>query len=465
MSIQGTTLNPADVATGAGTTPPTITNGNLTIAGQLFISGWMAARAVDGASSGQFQFNVTIGNLAHAGPNDGCVAGILLAAASINAFAVQGANFPGGLVWQQTGQVTLNGTLSVATWPTWGTGDKLTFAVNMDTQQIWGQKNSGAWNGSLSASPRLGIGGVSFAALGAGAVKPVAWINNNGLTANQMIYDFSLPDQLPANPTTMLVWARGIKQIENTGLYGPGNWTNVYAGTLPGGPEQGTGGVNMGGAALAPNNGAKVYITAQGTGDAGIRIATGVPFFKTKPPQGFAWGWPNGFGGPNGKFDPATAQGSAVVDATGWGVSFPATSGLVQSTVGVSQGSYYIEYEIFTDIFSQGMGVGFGRHNPNLASWGTGGGFAPGDDNGGAFINGGNIGNGYQATLGANTAPGINIPDFATPPGTSIGVALTITNDFALGFQPQPLMPVPLVCVPCTELILPNQSFRNRFGR
>lgn len=458
MTIQGTTLNPADIATGAGTFPPNLSNGNLTCTGANGSNNECSIRSVASAGSGKFQFSVTVGALGGFTPGLGIVA----TGQNLAAFGATSANWPGGLVWLNSGAIYRNGVANVATWSGYTTGSKLTFAVDVDKKLIWGQVNGGPWNKSLSASPSLGIGGLDFSALGA-TVSPVVWMNDFGGGASSVTMDFSQPDQLPANATTLMVWARGIKQIPGTSLWGPGNWTNVFAGTLPGGPEQGTGGVYMGGPNFQPNSFTPVYLTAYGTGDGGVQM-TSAPPFRAMPPRGFAWGWPNPAGGPGGGFDSASAQGSASFVNGGTSVSFPTVNGLCQSQVGVTQGAYYIEYTITADIFSQSMGIGAGRKGPQLAAWANGGGFSTTDNDGGCMVNAGTNGNGFQASLLANTVQGPNIPDFATPPGTAVGVAILVTNDFAAAFAPQPFMPTPLVCVPCSELILPNQRFLNRFG-
>lgn len=462
MTIHGSTLNPADGTTGSGSFPnetfaPNLANGNLTLVGANRGFGRSAVRSTGSASSGFITFQAT-----NAVPGNSTTALCLIsAAAALNTFALSGT---GGFLWFTNGTTSLNGAAGPAM-PSWSnTGDVAVLCVNLTTLQAWGQVNGGPWNGSTSAFPSLGTGSVSLAGIGGAAPFCAGgYMVDNGGTPSQETFAFTAADGVaPAPPSTLLVWARGMYQIPGTQEWAPGNWTNVFAGSVPGGPELNQGGLSMGGPKIVP--GTPLYLTAQGTGDGSLTLQSGPPF-RVVPPRGFAWGWPNGSGAPGDVFDPATLKGSAVLLSGGLTVSFPTNPGLVQSKHGVKQGSYYIEFTTAGDIFSQALGVGFGRSGPDLTAWHTGGGFSSSDHNGGAYVTTGTQANGYQGSLAANTIAGPVIPDFKVPPPLAVGMAVTIMpGDFALSFQPAPFQPVPLVCLPCTELVLPRQRFTNRFG-
>lgn len=454
MTVQGSTWNPADVATGAGTFAPNLSNGNLTITGQASSNNFCAIRATGGRSSGQFYFQTQINQVGHASP----AIGIALSSASLASFGATSANYPGGLVWSGNGDVAFNGTDAYASWQTYEQGDILGIAVDVTNGLIWGQVNGGLWNNSPSASPSLGKGGLSFAALGAGTYMPVAWINDFGgfgTGISIVTGNFSFADVLPAESTLLQIWARVLIPIVNN-LFLPGPWSTRFGNT--GGPVQQSGGMPLAGQTIVPGA-PPLYLTAAGTGDAGITLITGPPFL-CPPPKGFAWGWPNGKGGPYDTFNPATAQGSASVAAGHASVSFPGSPGLVQGNVGLTYGSWYFEYLVSYDIFSENTGVGIGRAGADMTAWLDGGGFnLSGDNNGGAQINGGNI-TSFVPSINANRGPSLSLPGTtAAPSGHGMGIAVTLGAFNPAVFNAQQLQPVPMSCLPCRELLIGPGGF------
>jgi hypothetical protein len=208
--------------------------------------------------------------------------------------------------------------------------------------------------------------------------------------------------------------------------------------------------------------GAPVYLTAQGTGDSGVILNTAPP--PVRVPKGFFPGWPNANNNfaPGDIFNPLTALGSAIGNVNPSQVSFPTTNGLVQGLTGVTQGRYYFEYTPTYDIFSSQTGCGVGRLGPTLAAWFNKGGYGTSDNNGGLFIDGGTP-NTFDAHLDANTGTGPDIGSAVA--GSIIGVAVIVTEDYIPQlFNPQQLQPVPLVCIPCTELLIGPKGFGG-FGR
>lgn len=73
------------------------------------------------------------------------------------------------------GNLTYNGA-SQTTQPFWANGDILQFAMDCDAQLLWYRIAGGNWNGSGTANPATGVGGVSFSGLGTGPYYPGAMI-------------------------------------------------------------------------------------------------------------------------------------------------------------------------------------------------------------------------------------------------------------------------------------------------
>lgn len=260
-----------------------------------------------------------------------------------------------------------------------------------------------------------------------------------------------------------VAWARAIFNPDGGGPSIVGDWTNFGDPDSSGYPDlpAARGGLSYAGAHIP---GSTLYLTASGTGDSSLFLRSQGPFRGT-PPQGYFPGWPNSGNVPGTGWDMTTAQGSANANVAGL-AQFPASPGLVQSLTGVRYGAYYIEYDIVGyDIFSGATGVGIGRLGVNLSEWIAGGGFNPSDSNGGAVLNGGNIVNGFRASIAANGGSFTDLADFNTVQGQSVGVAMLVSPDFVPAiFNWQQLQPVPLVCLPCSELLLPTNRFSNRFG-
>ena len=265
---------------------------------------------------------------------------------------------------------------------------------------------------------------------------------------------------------TCLAWARAIKIPPPPGRPVPGPWTSTLPDGGAGRPDIGAelGGIPFGGPAIS--QGAAIYLTASGTGDSSITLLSG-PQFLVVPPTGYFPGWPSGGSGMSGDgWNAAISQGSAIGNTGNYFVGFPNSPGIAQSNTGVTRGAYYFEYIIQGyDIFSEKTGVGAGRLQPDLSAWFNAGQFSITDSNGGAQIDGGNITNSFQASMAANGSAYTDLPLFKVPQGQAVGVAIMITDDFTPSlFNAQQLQPVPLVCVPCQELLIGPNGFGG-FGR
>lgn len=134
---------------------PTIelSNDNLT-AEETGTSGWNSVRGTVGYTEGQFYFEVTINALA---------AYIMIGAAddlmSLGGFV---GSSPGSIgIMSVNGQTYTNGSATgIEGTPSFGTGDIISVAVNLNTNQIWFRKNGGPWNNNALNNPATGYGTV-----------------------------------------------------------------------------------------------------------------------------------------------------------------------------------------------------------------------------------------------------------------------------------------------------------------
>jgi hypothetical protein len=74
-----------------------------------------------------------------------------------------------GVGWCQNGEARYAGSAYTSGLPTYGPGDYLDMAVNLDTGLFWVRVNGGLWNGNPSADPATGANGVSLVMPGNGA--------------------------------------------------------------------------------------------------------------------------------------------------------------------------------------------------------------------------------------------------------------------------------------------------------
>lgn len=227
-----------------------------------------------------------------------------------------------------------------------------------------------------------------------------------------------------------------------------------------GDPAGATGGIPFGQPrdAFAPGDpgvpGVPLYITGQGSGDAGLTIQDEPPFTLANLPPGYHPGWPGG------RWDPAKVQGSAAVDIGDVHASFITTAGLVQSQTAQTAGKWYFEYTTTADLFSNRMGCGIGRLGVDLNFWTNSGRFNDTNPYGGVRVSGGFI-NDFATTIAANGGPDNPTP-FSSRAGTTFGVAVLITDPDAV-FRPAGFEPVSLMCAPCAPLVM-GPGWPGRFG-
>jgi hypothetical protein len=444
MALTGTSLNPSDVASGAGISAPILSNGNLTVQAPGSSNNYVAIRSVAGAAFGSSgYFEVTV-NQQGSNNNGSAQIGFCESTASLD----QDGASVGSFQWGNNGATGVNGS-SGPTIGAWTSGNPV-LGIAFSGSLIWCRVGPyGLWNNNWQANPATGQGGISLAGL-SGTMMAMFWSNNFGGTATVVTFNFSFPASLPPSaPLTCQAWAR----IIPAGVSFIQQWSNG------GNPEKLRGGFPFTGPSLP---GSPVYLTAQGTGDAIISVNTAPA--PQNAPKGFYPGWPSGknSGGyaiPGDTLNASTAQGSAVGNVIANQVSFPTLNGLVQGTTGVLTGRYYFEYTLTGyDVFSSQSGVGVGRLGPSLAAWFNKGGYSTNDPNGGLFIDGGTP-SAFNANLDGNTIQGPAIVGSASQ-GVVVGVAVMITQDFTpFIYQEQLLQPTPLVCVPCKELLIGPSGF------
>lgn len=210
--------------------------------------------------------------------------------------------------------------------------------------------------------------------------------------------------------TTPIVWFR-----HNTGPWLPSGDPAILTGGIP----------------LAPLAGIPLFLTVQGTGDAGITLNAGATSFRGSAPLGYTAGLPHSGGGFT-TLDPSKRLGSAVLAGGNLQAGFPTTPGLVQSVDGYTTGKLYCEIGSPTgDIFSADWGGGFGidfTAGGDLNQWFNFGGFSSGNANGGAVATGQSLVNEFTS-LGALTVSILsNAFAFDIGSGDVIGIALYLSG-------------------------------------
>jgi hypothetical protein len=163
-----------------------LTNSNLTAAGT--VSGFTCAIGIPAIfqSTGKFYAEFTAGTVSGAN----VFVGIQNSSAAVTAVFPGSSSNGVGYTYSTGGRVIINST-NVATIGTFTTGSVVSMAVILDpvtpaNQQIWFRVGNGNWNGSGTANPATGVGGISLSTLNAGPYVPTVTLQANGdsLTAN-----------------------------------------------------------------------------------------------------------------------------------------------------------------------------------------------------------------------------------------------------------------------------------------
>ena len=151
------TWNPSDKASRV-----TLSNGNLTATNTGSTFGDAKVRATRGLSSGKHLFSLKAGQA------------INHAIGVSNASEAIGTDFLGGsangiATWTNTGDsgdVYYNDAVVADTGITLAANDVADVAVDLDARLIWWRTNGGPWNGSPTANPATGTGGIAIQVTG-----------------------------------------------------------------------------------------------------------------------------------------------------------------------------------------------------------------------------------------------------------------------------------------------------------
>jgi hypothetical protein len=158
------TFDPATLAAGG-----VLSSGNLTITKTSGVT--PGAFGIISRSSGKYYWEYSFGD----GITSGSLAGIATGSATYSALSSPGF---GGIFVQGGGNIWSDGTLVAAL----GNMDGRIAGVAIDftAQKAWFRADGGNWNNDGTANPATGVGGLSFSALGAVPMFPVAVLNVNG---------------------------------------------------------------------------------------------------------------------------------------------------------------------------------------------------------------------------------------------------------------------------------------------
>lgn len=86
-----------------------------------------------------------------------------------------------GMGWPRAdGRLYYNSTEVTGAQPAISNGDVCEFAMDADAKLFWYRKAGQTWNGSGTANPATGVGGVDMTSLGVGPYYPLAYIRSSG---------------------------------------------------------------------------------------------------------------------------------------------------------------------------------------------------------------------------------------------------------------------------------------------
>jgi hypothetical protein len=149
----GTTWNPSDKGSNI-----TLSNGNLTVSITTG-SGPEGVRAVSSRSTGKAYYEMTWSGQDSGMANTGCGftrSGTLPVA--VMSGAVIATRLPGGQIYYWAAYQAAIGDATPA-------GSTICSAIDLDTRKAWFRLNGGQWNGSGTADPATGAGGIDVSAL------------------------------------------------------------------------------------------------------------------------------------------------------------------------------------------------------------------------------------------------------------------------------------------------------------
>jgi hypothetical protein len=178
-AVIGTNWNPGDKSSSI-----TLSNSNLTATGT---AGFAGVRAVSGHSSGKYYFELTVTTWANAST----AVGIALSTANLGNFPIGSVGsaivYNSGIVWVNNVNM---GNSPMGNFPN---GSIIGIAADFTASLIWFRvAPAGNWNGSATANPATGTGGISIASI-SGTLYPLFAPNAAGdaATANFGMSAFS----------------------------------------------------------------------------------------------------------------------------------------------------------------------------------------------------------------------------------------------------------------------------------
>jgi hypothetical protein len=160
-----TTWNPSDKASNV-----VLTNGNLTAGINTVANG--GVRSTTSFSSGKHYFEA---NWSASPGNQNSIVGISLGTSSL----IVGPTSGQVVVFGTNGNIIVSGAASGSTIGAPGTG-KICIAIDFGADLFWARLNGGNWNGSGTADPATGAGGISVSAAFGGAIAGFALASVNG---------------------------------------------------------------------------------------------------------------------------------------------------------------------------------------------------------------------------------------------------------------------------------------------
>lgn len=165
----------------------TLTNGNLTATTTSATQG--AVRCNTSASSGKYYWEASLEVLAGSAfavgwSNSSSALGTAMGGTDKNSVVVD--SVAGTILFNNTSQGSLGAGIALFT---------VCIAYDITNKLIWFRNDAGLWNGSATASPGSGTGGVSLSAINAGPYFPVFAANSSGaqVIANFGATDFNYP--------------------------------------------------------------------------------------------------------------------------------------------------------------------------------------------------------------------------------------------------------------------------------
>jgi SPRY domain len=185
-------LDPANTNAGI-----TLSNNNLTATGNSGVVNYSNTRSLTSHSSGKYYFEVTFTTFVDG--NAGV--GLLNASESVPTDFL--GDTDNSIGYFGFGEMFFGGAQVGTTTAAFVQGDVFTLAVDLTNQLIWIGKNGTNWNGSGTANPATGVGGISISAL-PGPVFAAGNVYTNG---NSVTFNFGATSFAFTEPSGFVSWS------------------------------------------------------------------------------------------------------------------------------------------------------------------------------------------------------------------------------------------------------------------